>query len=423
MRKIFGIGLIIRLLMMPFLAHPDLLLTYGRSWEIAFEGAGLFRFGQPIPHIIQSLWLQIIGVFTGSEFFLPLQTALGDAKNYDLMAQFTADNSAPNLTIFLFKLLYLGIDILVFYIIYKFWKEKDIKVKNFMLSFYWLNPILIFAVYAFGRYEVIPAVFILLILMSLKQLEEVKGELWASLFFGLLIAARPSLIMLLPIFLILAGRKFWLKGVSLVIALLPYALSVLLQKLQTPVLAGSSQQALAITSGSHFQYVIDGGLQINEVFQIQISVFVVIYALIAYAAFKMWQQGKNNWAYHSLFYSLALLAFFGSSFYHPHYLAWLVVPLAVTVTYFKLWNKLKLLLWGGVLVFPFLLLTWGKDILMGIFIPLSVELGSKDLAGVFAHVIDPINLNSIVWSLMSAIFFLVAWQLWKAGDLKFFYEN
>ncbi len=420
MRKLFGIGIIIRLICMPFLAHPDLLLSYGRSWEIAFGGANAFQFGQPIPHILQAIWLKFIGVFTGGDFFLPLQTQLGEGRNYDLMTEFVTENPAAQLNIFFFKLLYLGIDLLVVYVLVRLWKEQDQKRRKFLFTFYWLNPILIFAVYAFGRYEVLVALFMILILLFLKQLPGAKGVMWAGALFGLVIVARPSLLILFPIFLILAGRTWVEKAFAFLLGLTPYMLSVILQSIVTPTDQNVSQ--LAITTGSHFDYLVEGGIQINDIFQLQLSIFVIAYTLIAYAAYSAWRAGKNDWQQHALFYSLALIAYFGTSFYHPHYLAWLVVPLGVTVTYFKLWRYLRELLFAVVMLFPFLLLTWGRDILMGLFIPLSVELGNKDLSGVFANFIDPVNLNSIVWSLLAAIWFLIVWQIWRWTEIRLSYE-
>lgn len=393
LRHILAIGLGIRLLVMPFFAHPDLLLTYGRSWQIAFSGAGLFQFSQPIPHILQAFWLQFWSIFTGSQFFQPLiVTRPVTYPNYAMMTDFVTLNSAPQLNLFLFKLLYLLIDLAVVYLLWRWFvqplmqKASSAAKGKLLLALYWLNPLLIFAVYIFGRYEVIPALFLLLTIWLIKE----NKLLLSAVSLGLLIVARSSFVILIPIFLILYGKRWWEKALMGIITVIPYGITQLLRP------AGFSvQSATAVANSSHAEYLTAGGVLIEDVFQLKLSFFVILYAVLAYIAWLVYQKAQVTWQHSALFFTLTLVIYFATSFYHPHYLAWIVVPLAITVVEFKLWQQLKWLLLAVVLLLPPLLLTWGRDMWMGLFIPLNTELGNKDLQGVIANFIDPVQFNSI----------------------------
>lgn len=404
---------------MPFFAHPDLLLTYGRSWQIAFNGASLVQFSQPIPHILQAVWLKFLGVFTGAEFFQPLIVSRPSTlTNYAMMTDFVTANSAPQLNIFLFKFLYLLIDILAVYLIWRWFvkpmlKKTDAAAKaKLLVSLYWLNPVLIFAVYVFGRYEVIPALLLILVLWLLKE----QKFLVSSFVMGLLFVARSSFIILVPIFLLLNGKKWWEKVVAGMWTLLPYMMVQILKP------AGfATENVSALTSGSHAGYLTQTGVIIEDIFQLKWSFFIIAYAILAYAAWQFYlkmkaQQKAVEWQHTALFFTLTLVIFYATSFYHPHYLAWVVVPLVFTVKEFKLWQQLKYLLLAVTLLLPLLLLTWGRDMWMGLFIPLSVELGNKDLAGVIGNFMDPVQFNSIIWSLMAAVWLMIGWVVWRNSE-------
>src|SRR5690606_7894716 len=109
-------------------------------------------------------------------------------------------------------------DLVAVYFLWKLLQSTESKRPYLALAFYFLNPIVLFGVYVFGRYETFPIAFLLASLLAAKN----QRHALSSLLFGLMILTRTSLLMLLPMHILLSGNTLRHKVQSLLIAILPF---------------------------------------------------------------------------------------------------------------------------------------------------------------------------------------------------------
>lgn len=188
-------GLFIRLVLMPIAVHSDFIHTW---WASACMAGG-----QAVPLRIQTL---LFGLHTGYQQMV--SSLLPDAANwctqYSSFATDTGSFSAwftfiqqPQIfrTLWLLKLPYLFFDIGCAVVMFRL--GATIKQSRWLMIFWWLNPLTIYAIYIIGRHESITIFFILLSLLLLRQ----KHFSWGFVILGLAIALRYYPLFLLPFFI------------------------------------------------------------------------------------------------------------------------------------------------------------------------------------------------------------------------------
>jgi len=209
-KTLFKLGLAVRLLLMPFFAHKDLISTYRRAEQFIFHGRPLLSLSDPLSHLIEGINLKFFSFFLGHDFFHSIQQPIQQSL-YEL----------PNITVslFIFKLPYLLAEVISWGIIFKYFLKPT--RKNILLVVF--NPIILYSVYLFGRYDSFVILFLLLILRELQKKEIRLVPLIASTL--LLIFSRLSLVILLPSFLFLKTK--WSKKILLFGAPLAFFLAFL----------------------------------------------------------------------------------------------------------------------------------------------------------------------------------------------------
>jgi len=393
---ILAIGILIRVLCMPFFAHVDIMSTYKRAFTIAFEGKNIFSYSQEIPHIVEAITLRIYDIFL-------------DAKNLQPFIP-SKINSSIQINLFIFKLPYLLFDLTALWILHKLTKKNKLQWK--ILAFYFLNPLLIFAVYIFGRYETIPITFALLSLLLLKK----NRNFLSALSFGIAITTRSSFLIAWPIYVLTVGKKVKDKVAMAVLSILPYILTLIYKNIYIyNNAAGTDQPVIAnaevrwLMNGGHSNYMFGGefGLYFAHA---KIYPFIFFYAILLYLAFVTWQKKKQDWKVTSNFIAISFALFFATSFYHPQYLAW-VVPFVALGLSKKNWRHILTATTGIVLAFPILLLTWARSILFGVAAPLSSTLAAIDLNKEISVYYDAFKLADIARSVISAMFCILIFIL------------
>lgn len=398
-QKIFLIltfGLVIRLLLIPFFAHQDLFSTYGRAYKVAFEGNNLFEFSQPLSHLIETINLKIFSIFYNKDNFLP-------------MSPLRAENLMVNWNLIIFKIPYLIADLLGFLLVMKISKKENTLSA---LILYFFNPISIFAVYMFGRYEVFP---VTLILHSLYLLKE-KKTLLSALVFGLCILSRTSFVILLPFLILLYGKNLWEKILSAILAVAPYGL-VLAYK---SFFINATNEAQWLTSGAHSNYVFGAKITLLPQWG-TLYITIILLCIVMYFAAIMWIKHREKITFDtvSAFYGIALGLYFATTFYHPQYLAWIMPFVIVAVSQSKKYRTEHFLATSGIsLALPLVLLTWQNAIIPQIALPLNYEAGMFDLVNLVNQYYDFLKLSDIGKSIVSALMFVISTYLIKAEITK-----
>lgn len=314
------IGLLIRFIFMPFAAHGDLLSTYNRSYLI-LNGPTNPSF-YTLVQLIQTAFLTIY------QFILPLETLLTWPQN-----SFSAptshwlyifiENHSVYRALFLFKVPYLFFDLASSIV---FLHMLDDKWKGILAFKFWMiNPIGIFAVYIFGRYETIPIFFILLSLYFAK-----KNKSYISLILlAVAVVERAYPLFFIPFYILAMGKDIKEK---ILLAFIGMSL-FLFENIITTTSAPSYAKAL---TGSHFvNYII--GMRFDIGYGQTVYIFITAYiVLVLYYMHLQSKTFDDIWKF-----SLAtLLLFYATSVFHPQYFAWFTPLIAIAINEYK--NFLKI---------------------------------------------------------------------------------
>ncbi len=291
-------AILLRLSLMPFFSHPDILKTYRRAFNIAFEQTSPFNYFLAIvPHSIEALTLKISSLLINQQILQQINFAATDITHI-------------NLLLYLMKLPYLLAEIVFWLVLLK---SKKFSKKTWL----WLlfNPILIYSIYLFGRYESFVLLFLLLFLLAAQKQKFFQTLLWLFT----LIFTRFSLVLLLPGILFLKKKqlkKFLIKAIPLTLL---GSLVILLFK---PTLFNSF---LFIFQGNHASYLFQAKLKIGL---IAIPLFIIVLSLFLIKASSIFVNQLNFADKFCLFSVLILSSYYITSIFHPQYFSWIILPLA-----------------------------------------------------------------------------------------------
>lgn len=309
------IGIFIRFLVMPFAFHGDLLSTYHRSYLMLFDG--YLQYLNP-QETIQAVALWIFSHITPAQEFLVWTGSTTASTPFWLG---TLENTYIFRTIFLLKLPYLFFDVLTGLLILHIFRADP---HNGMRAFiFWiLNPVVIFAVYIFGRYEVIPIFFILLCIYFLKE----NSMYLASLSLGIAIVSRYYALLFLPLLIILYCRTWMERAKVLTIIAIP----VILYNVITILTAGRLVSA-DFAESRFVDYLLGMNFNIGWPEQ-KIFIFVTVYICIL--LFIYYKKKNEDLIVDFIAYSLIiLLLIYATSLFHPQYFAWFIPFLALYYGY------------------------------------------------------------------------------------------
>lgn len=322
--RILLAGLLVRLLLMPVAAHSDLLHTY---W-----GANLIVYRQQLTLGLQAVLRLVHAAYLWSiSFLLPSADSLwlgaaGDPLASPFFSRQVAStqgwldfvsHAEVYRTLFLLKLPYLFFDLACVFLIYRLGSNR-VESRR-MAAFWWLNPILIFAVYTFGRHEVITLLFIILSLYLIQR-GNWSGGLAAL---GVAIAVRYYAVLLLP-FYVLSLRLSWKERVqALIIGLAPW----LVINVVSWSLAGSPE-AKGLVNLPHDNYLLAMKFQVAT--WDNLYIFPLLYFLLVLHRLYNRQAGLGSLVQYNL---IALLLLYATAYtgQSPHYWTWYLPFLAVAV--------------------------------------------------------------------------------------------
>ncbi len=277
--RIILVGILIRFIFMPFTAHNDFLSEHVRVFQIA-EGINFYpSFFQFVAHYIDAIFMKIFLPFipNAAEVFVPLESGSTTIEIANYMNFVGTDYIFR--TLFMLKIPYLIVELITLFLLIHLLKNRQniLQVTKFLM----INPVTIYAVYIFGRYEIY--VFLLLML-SLYFAVKRNNYYLCGIFLGLSIVGRAYTIFLLPIFLMLLPRKIKNRIILLVFSAIPIAAVYIFSRIYSitksmKVLSGESQ---------FIRFLFDYSLIALGGFKIQLFTFsyVLFLVLIFYLTFK-----------------------------------------------------------------------------------------------------------------------------------------
>ncbi len=308
------IGLILRFIVMPITTHSDLISIYGRAFYM-IEQNQFSGMAPLLAHYFHVLFLLILKPFVsyGSEIWQWTSSSLGADRS--IWMDFILH---PNIyrTLFFLKVPYLLFDLACALLLLRIFKDQKKGLRAF--KFWMINPVAIFTLYIFGRFEVIPVFFILLSLYYAK-----KGKnILAALVLGISIATKfYSLIFLLP-FVFIAGDKVGERLKLLFLSLVP------LLVMQIPNMLSRVQSEVGALAGSSFvDYLLAMRFKLPYIHD-TVFIFIVGYTLVL---MYMYHNSKFSFASLWKYMFVILLLLFATSFFHPHYFMWLSPFIAIQI--------------------------------------------------------------------------------------------
>ena len=229
------IGLLIRFVFMPFACHLDLLSVYWRGHMIVYHS--FLSYIYSFPDVLHAFFLFILKPFMPYNLDLyfhpwgfspslaamdPVRQGFGTSAVSDWLK--FVQQPAIFKVLFLFKLPYLLFDIATALLFLHIIDDQKLGLTTFKL---WMtNPILIFATYLFGRYEVIAIFFIVLSFYFIKSGKEVLS----AVSFGVSILTRSYPLLFLPFFIFIKKESIG-KAKLLLFTLVPIVIWKILTKL------------------------------------------------------------------------------------------------------------------------------------------------------------------------------------------------
>ncbi len=394
------VGLIIRFIVMPITTHSDLISIYGRASYIIEQGdfSGMLPL---LSHFLHVGFLVIIKPFMSysSEIWQWASGRLG--VNDQIWMNFIIH---PNIyrTLFLLKAPYLLFDLASAVVLLHLFKDKKKGLRAF--KFWMINPVAIFAVYIFGRFEIIPVFFILLSLYYAKS----KRNILAALVLGISIATKfYSLLLLLP-FVFIVGDKVGERLKLLFLGLVP------LLVMQIPnMLIGGQGEVGGLAGSSFVDYLLAMRFKLPYVHD-TVFIFVLGYTLVL---LYMYYNSKFSFASLWKYMFMVLLLLFATSFFHPHYFMWLSPLIAIQIAEDRKFAGLYAIL---VLCFVIYSFQWDRALAGYLFAPISKSY--------FANVMSPFTFISqfypgeklvgIFRSIFTAVSFWMIYQVFKSLSLR-----
>lgn len=293
-------AVLLRLALMPFFAHEDLFSTYRRALEIALGERSLLSLTSFIPHLIEVTALKMYSLFTGLEYFTTIFRPLTDIPNI-------------NAVTFFFKVPYLLAEMVFWWLFLRAFSPNK-TLRGWIL----FNPIVLYSVYIFGRFESFVLVLLTLVMIWLSRQELVK----MGIGFLLALATRVSLVLLAPAFLLLRlpGKTKLLTIGSMVLGTV---ISLLLLPAETS--AGLFNWLL---NGQHTGYLLEAKLNLGWNFTLYLLPLSLVFSLLILSGKLRTKAALSltNLDIFSISSTVILFLYYALAIAHPQYYVW-VLPM------------------------------------------------------------------------------------------------
>jgi len=397
------IGLVLRLILMPFTVHSDLTALSLGGWVISQKGM-ILNFYDYLSTLDKSnplVHLYGIGLFnypplaylTPGLFMFLLSPFYNFSVNYVFMTGMDKIFQTTDLyrNIFLLKLPYLIFDFLLAFLLLKIFKKEQ---GQRVFKIWMLNPLTLYATFMIGQFDIIPTLLVVAgIFFAFRK------QKWLSvIMLGIGGAYKMFPLLFLPIFALVLERGFWRRIWLFVIGLLPYLVIIAPYFLFSPMYRQSAFLASQTEKMLYMKLPLSGAEYL--------SLFIVGYFCLLILAARTKQQLENLWCFG---FALMLL-FFSVTHYHPQWFLWIAPFLLWDWLVFGTKHRFSLiLLFGCWLVIT---LFFETSLHIGLFAPIAPGLLKvSNLTDLIGHFYDVFVIKSAVRSLFAAVSIFLLFDL------------
>ena len=310
---IFVLGLLIRLLLMPFTGHSDLLHAYWKPYQIAFHQQYSVSIQAFIEYIhAVYIWLVASLIPQASQLWpnIPVNPFQASAEVVAQVWYQSISNPYIFRTLFLLKLPYLIFDIACLLVILRLNEDRLVRRRIFIL--WWLNPIVLYSVYIFGRHEVITQFVIFLSIASFYK----QKWMQSLLLLGIATAMRYYALLLLPFYLLAMPLSKVNKAKGVILNLLPW----LIMNLFT-WLVGQKIEVVTLVGMQHVDYPLMAKIQLAS--WDNLYLFPLVYFLVLMHCYYNSDCSNRSFRRYNLIILLFMfsLSYMGQS---PQYWVWFI---------------------------------------------------------------------------------------------------
>ena len=395
MYKYFLIGILIRMLFIPFFFQRDIMSTYQRAAETVFAGNIGADFQQLLTHLIHSGYLFLI------KPFLPAASQLSSILlNQDTWTSWIDFNSMDYVyrILTMFKLPYLLLDIASTFLLLRllYYGEPLKKLKVFK---YWVfNPLVIFVLYVFARHDIM-GIFITLVALLLAKNNK---KYWAIIILSFGIALRFFPVMILPFLIFYLAKKN--KDYAILFSI---GIAGLIAVEAFSYLYFGSSVIFSLLNAQHFDYILSA--KIDLIIHDRIYLFVVAYFLLFFA----WLHTKQKSFMLFLNYcGMVYLLYVSISYFHPQYLLW-SVPFLVFLFVRK--DSLYYYHWAQMAFLMVILVYWGDLVTKFLIAPIDIRTAmyGTGLIPIIGRFYEPAKFVNIFRSVFTAISIWMVYLIYR----------
>lgn len=387
------LAVLIRLLIMPFYFHPDI-KTY--NFQASFLKQSVLDIYSYLEKNKDNISLKEEFVYFPLTYFflggyqILISPILGPNFTdwlFDASAK-SVDTIGIYRYLFLLKLPYLFLDILIGFLLTLFFTSRQQKRKAFI---FWLfNPFSIILIYIYSNVDIIPVVLLVLSLYLANR----KKFITSSFVLGIAAGFKAFPLLLLP-FLIMFGRTSKEKLLILFTALATFTLIIF------PFLGQDAFQKSTLISGLTTR-IVSPGLNIGFG-EMLYPAIIALSALFFYAFMTKKGEVYKYWL-------LAFLLIFSSIHFHIQWLLWIAPLLVILFIEKPQFVKPGLIL--ILLIFTIPLLYQDPYMTVGLFNAVSPLFSSLPTPAAFLQrVYDPYTSSSILHSLLLGGSLVFGWRL------------
>lgn len=370
-----GVGLAVRLALMPLAVSSDLLAFAWRAHLIAYDGevfgSYLVNMGA---HYTQALFMRLTDVLLPPPQVVwtdPWWWAESSALAPQVQRAFSVAAYAPQ-TLFALKLPYLLADLAAGVALLALVRHAPAAAVRRAWAFWMLSPIGLYASYVFGRYEALPVVFCVLALLLVER----DHPWWGALMLGIAITMRGYPLLLVPVFALVAVRGVWRQSAWTALALAPFALVMVSNRLLAGTVGELSRLRDYETGSTFFAYLLPVDAR-GDIAVFFLAAFV-IYGVLGVRAFGWTGTGPvlrgELWLWLLVFHA----AMFALATFSAHYFMWFTPFVAIALARRTAWRGMLWLHLAQVLVVLAIAdLLGGPGTLLGLFEPAAPQLASS----------------------------------------------
>ena len=328
------IAIILRIVLIPFFGHVDVLSEARRIYFWDINGIYFDDISRNATSLFQLLFFKVTSIFLDNKEMLFAHADMTNSTAHPIeYMEFVSQNTIFR-TLFVIKLPFLVADLITAWAMYVYC-DRSPGARNAVL--FWLfNPICIYAFYIFGRFESIPIMFCMLSLLALKR----HNLLLSAVLIGLSINSRELYIFLGPLFAAMvcspSCKEYSLLRRVTAIAIVGFAVAVSVQLIS---IAGGNVDAF----GREVTSIASEG-RVEHLFQFIVGSFIVFPMVYFFTLLYAWNSTVDLHQKALLLYGFVLMAFFCLSSHTAYYTSWMMIFPCIFLSYHRDYFKPLILL-------------------------------------------------------------------------------